>query len=81
MFKDNLFKKIENKTNINKETIINLADKLKKNNLKDETTIREVIQELCNLTGKNISSEKEDKIIKAILNDNVPKNIDKMFRQ
>ncbi len=79
MFKDNLFKKIENKTNINKETIINLADKLKKNNLKDETTIREVIQELCNLTGKNISSEKEDKIIKAILNDNVPKNIDKMF--
>ena len=79
MFKNNLFKKIENKTNINKETIINLADKLKKNNLKDETTIREVIQELCNLTGKNISSEKEDKIIKAILNDNVPKNIDKMF--
>ena len=79
MFKDNLFKKIENKTNINKETIINLDDKLKKNNLKDETTIREVIQELCNLTGKNISSEKEDKIIKAILNDNVPKNIDKMF--
>ena len=28
MFKDNLFNKIEQKTNINKDTIINLANKL-----------------------------------------------------
>ena len=79
MFKESLFKKIENKTNINKETIFSLADKLKKNNLKDEKTIREVIQELSNLTGKSISSEKEDKIVNTILNDKVPHNIDKMF--
>ena len=79
MFKDTLFKKIENKTNVNKKTILDLADKLKKNNLKDENTIREVIQELSNITGKNISKEKEDKIIHAITNDKVPKNIDKMF--
>ncbi len=79
MFKESLFKKIENKTNINKETILNLAEKLKKNNLKDENTIREVIQELSNLTGKSISNEKEDKIVNTILNDKVPNNIDKMF--
>jgi len=79
MFKDNLFKKIENKTNINKETILSLADKLKKNNLKDENTIREVIKELSTMTGKNISKEKEDKIIEAILNNKVPNNVDKMF--
>ena len=79
MFKDNLFKKIENKTNINKETIISLADKLKKNNLKDEKTIREVIKDLSTMTGKNITKEKEDKIIEAIMNNKVPKNIDKMF--
>ena len=30
MFKENLFKKIENKTSINKETILTLADKIKK---------------------------------------------------
>ncbi len=79
MFKDNLFNKIEKKTNINKETIISLASKLQNNNMKNENTIKEVINDICNLTGKQISKEKEDKIINAILNDNVPKNIDKMF--
>ena len=79
MFKDSLFNKIEQKTNINKETIINLANKIKKNNMKDENTIREVIQDISNLTGKEISKEKENKIIDAIINDKVPKNIDKMF--
>ena len=79
MFKDSLFNKIEKKTNINKETIMNLANKIQKNNMKDETTLREVIQDLSNLTGKVVSKEKEDKIINAIINDQVPNNIDKMF--
>ena len=46
MFKDNLFNKIEKKTNINKDTIINLANKLQSNNMKDENTLREVIKDL-----------------------------------
>ncbi len=79
MFKDSLFNRIEKKTNINKETILNLAKKLQGNNMKDEKSLREVIQDLSNLTGKEVSKEKEDKIITAILNDNVPKDIDKMF--
>ena len=79
MFKDSLFNKIEKKTNINKETIMNLANKIQKNNMKDEKTLREVIQDLSNLTGKEVSKEKEDKIIDAIINNQVPNNIDKMF--
>jgi len=79
MFKDNLFNKIEEKTSINKETILNLANKLQQNNLKDEKTIREVINDISKLTGKEVSKEKEDKIIKTIINDKVPKNVDKMF--
>lgn len=79
MFKDNLFNKIEQKTNINKQTILDLANKLQNNNMKDENTIREVIQDISKLTGKDVSKEKEDKIINAIVNDKVPKNIDKMF--
>ena len=79
MFKDNFFNKIEKKTNINKETILSLATKLQNNNMKNENAIKEVIQDICNLTGKEISKEKEKKIIEAIINDNVPKNIDKMF--
>ena len=79
MLKDNLFQKVEKKTNVNKDTILRLANKLQNNNLKDEKTFREVIQELSSLTGKNVSKEKEDKIIEAIVNDKVPKNVDKMF--
>ncbi|MCM1370745.1 MAG: stage VI sporulation protein F [Clostridium sp.] len=78
-FSDNFFKKIENKTNVNKQTILDLATKLQKNDLKNESTLREVIQELGKMTGKDISKEKEDKIINAVVNDNVPKDIDKMF--
>ncbi len=78
-FSDNFFKKIEKKTNVNKQTILDLATKLQQNDLKNENTLREVIQELSKMTGKDISKEKEDKIINAVVNDNVPKDIDKMF--
>lgn len=78
-FKDDLFNKIEKKTNIGKETILSLASKLQQSDLKDEKTLREVIQELSSMTGKTVSKEKEDKIINAVKNDKVPNDIDKMF--
>ncbi|MCI8547452.1 MAG: stage VI sporulation protein F [Bacilli bacterium] len=79
MFGDNFFKRVENKTNVNKDTIIGLAQKLQSSNMKDEETLREVIKEISTLTGKEVSKEKEDKIINTIVNDNIPKNIDQMF--
>lgn len=79
MFGDNFFKKVENKTNIDKNTIVTLAEKLQNANMKDEKTIRDVISQLSTLTGKKVSKEKEDKIVNSILNDKVPTNIDKMF--
>lgn len=78
-FTDGFFKKIEKKTNVNKDTILGLAKKLQENDLKNENTLREVIQELSQMTGKEVSKEKEEKIINAVINDNVPKDIDKMF--
>ena len=78
-FSDNFFKKIEKKTSVNKETILDLAKKLEQGNLKDENNLRDVIKELSRLTGKEVSKEKEDKIISAVQNDQVPKNIDKMI--
>jgi len=78
-FSDNFFKKIENKTNINKETILSLANKLQGSNMKDETTLREVINDLAKMTGREVSKEKEQKIIDTIMSDNVPKNLDKFI--
>lgn len=79
MFSDNFFKKVEKKTNVNKETILSLADKLQKGNMKDVTTLKEVINDLAKMTGREVSKEKEEKIINTILNDNVPKNLDKFL--
>jgi len=79
MFGDNFFKRVENKTNVDKETILSLAKKIQNTNMKDEKTLREVIREISKMTGKNVTQEKEDEIINNILENNVPKNIDKMF--
>jgi hypothetical protein len=77
MFSDNFFKKVENKTNVDKNTIMDLASKLQNNNLKDEATLREVIHNLSQMVGKGVSKEQEDKIISTIVNDKVPKDLDK----
>ena len=78
-FSDSFFNKVEKKTNVGKDTILELADKLQKTDLKNEDTLREVIQTLGQMTGKEVSKEKEDKIINAVVNDQVPKDIDKFF--
>ena len=78
-FSDSFFKKIEKKTNVNKETILSLANKLQQGNMKDENTLREVIHDISNMTGRKVSKEKEQKIINAVLNDKVPSNFDKFI--
>ena len=78
-FSDSFFNKVEKKTNVGKDTILDLAKKLQQNDLKNEGTLREVIKTLSAMTGKDVSKQQEDKIISAVKNDKVPKNIDKML--
>ena len=78
-FSDSFFNRIEKKTNVGKETILDLARKLQQNDLKNEGTLREVIQTLSQMTGKSVSKEQEDKIINAVITDKVPKDIDKLI--
>ncbi len=78
-FGDDFFKKVEKKTKVDKNTILSLAQKLQNGNMKDENTLREVIDTLCKMTGKKVSKEQSDKIISKIVNDKVPQNVDKMF--
>lgn len=78
-FSDSFFNKVEKKTNVGKDTILKLAKKLQENDLKNENTLREVIDELSDLTGRTVSEEKKNKIIEAVKNDKVPKDIDKMI--
>ena len=76
---DSFFKKVENKTNVDKTTIVSLANKLQNGNMKDETTLKEVINTLSQITGKKVTKEQEEKIIKTVVNNKVPTDIDKYY--
>ena len=76
-FSDGFFKRIEKKTNVNKDTILSLANKLQQGNMKDEATLREVIQDISRITGREVSEEKEQKIVDTVLSNGVPKNFNK----
>lgn len=78
-FGDEFFKKVEKKTNVSKDTILSLAEKLQKGNMKDEKTLSEVIDTLSKVTGKKVSDEQKSKIIKKVVEDKVPNNVEKMF--
>ena len=78
-FSDSFFKKVENKTNVDKDTIFDLANKLQNGNMKDETTLKEVINTLSQITGKKVTKEQEEKIINTVMNDQVPQNLDKYY--
>ena len=75
-FSDNFFKKIEKKTNVDKNTILSLANKLQQGNMKDENTLREVIQDISRITGREVTEEKEQKNIDKVLSNGVPKNFE-----
>ena len=74
---DNLFKKIEDRTKVDQETIISLARKLQHGDYKNENTLKEIIHELSDITGIEVSEEKEQKIINTIVNDKVPNDLEK----
>lgn len=79
MMDDKVFDKVKRKTNVDKDTIISLAKMVNDNGLKDEKTLRSVISKLSIMTGKDVSLDMENKIIKTILDDKVPKNVEDMF--
>ncbi|MDD7735381.1 MAG: stage VI sporulation protein F [Bacilli bacterium] len=70
----NIFSKVEEKTNVKKEDIIKLAKKASSQDLSDEKNIRKLIKEVAKLAGKDVSKEKEEKILNAIKKDKVPKD-------
>ena len=76
---DEFFGKVKKKTNVDKDTLVDLAKRLNEDNMKDETVLRSIIRDLSKITGKDVSVEKEQKIIETIKKDKVPKNIDKFF--
>ena len=77
--RNSFFDKVERKTNVKKEDILSLARSIQNKDLKDEETLRSLIKDVSKLAGKEVSKEKEEKIIEAVKQDKVPKKFDNVL--
>lgn len=78
MFKndnDSIFEKVESKTNVKKEDIVRLAKSITGQDLNNEKNLRKLIKDVAKLAGKEVSKEKEEKIIKTVQKDKIPKDL------
>ena len=76
---NSFFDKVEQKTNVKKEDRLSIAKSIQHKDLSDESEIRRLISDIGELAGREVSKEKEDKIVEAILKNKVPKNLDGML--
>jgi hypothetical protein len=76
------FDKIEKKTSVKKDDIFKLAQSVSGSNLRDERTIRMLISQVSSMAGVAVTKQKEDQIVQAVLNNNIPLDLttlSKMF--
>jgi hypothetical protein len=78
MFK-NVFDEINKKSNIDKNTIFDIADSIKNANLSDEKVLRKLIRDISKIANKPVSKDFEDSIINKIKKDGVPSNLNDLF--
>jgi hypothetical protein len=85
MTRDNdFFNDIEKKTNVSKQQLFELADSAKHANFSDERAVRRLIAQVSQVAGVPVSKEKEDRLVKAIVNNQIPMDFStlaKMFNQ
>lgn len=77
---NNMFGNIEKKTGVNMSDILKLANSLSNANFKDENTVRRVIQQVAQLAGKRVPKEKEDMLVKSILSNNMPMDLNSLTK-
>ncbi|MDD6249880.1 MAG: stage VI sporulation protein F [Bacilli bacterium] len=75
---ESIFSKVEKRTSVKKEDIISLAKTVTSQDLSSDESIRNLIKKVAKLANKEVSKEKEEKIINAIKKDKVPKSFDEL---
>ncbi|MDF2681384.1 MAG: hypothetical protein K0R47_2574 [Brevibacillus sp.] len=58
-------------TNIDESKLRSLASQMKKSDFEDEEKLRQIIKTLATLSGKQLTAEKEDKIIEMFYNQEI----------
>ncbi|HEY8395370.1 MAG TPA: stage VI sporulation protein F [Bacilli bacterium] len=65
--------------NINPEQIFALVDRIKNSDLKDENNLRQIIAEVSKIAGKKLDKQKEDQLIKKIINEGIDEDLFEML--
>lgn len=78
MFKK-VFDEINKKSNIDKDTIFNIADSIKNADLSNEKVLRKLIRDIAKIANKPVSKELEDSLVNKIKKDGIPSNLDELL--
>ena len=84
MKNEGLFKNIESKSGVNINEMLKLAHSIQGANLQDEKIVRDIIKKVAILANKDISKDKEDKLVETITKNGQSinmQNITKMMDQ
>lgn len=73
-----VFSEIEQKSNLSVEDIYRIAQSIQHADFSDEQTVRGIVHELSQLTHQPVSKQKEDAIVKSIINNDVPTDINSL---
>ncbi|MEQ6378159.1 stage VI sporulation protein F [Bacillaceae bacterium S4-13-58] len=65
---DDFSKKIEKKTGVKMDELMQVAQSIKGSDLQDEKSIRRLVRKISKLAGKKVSKEKEDRIVDTLVN-------------
>lgn len=85
MFGNNDFMdQLQKKTSVRPDELLKLANSVSNANLQDEATVRQLIKDVAKLANKEVTKEKEDQIVQAIVNNDMPMDfasLAKMFNK
>ncbi|TQS74425.1 stage VI sporulation protein F [Ornithinibacillus gellani] len=70
--RSNVFKKIQQNTNMKPGDIYQVADSVKHADFSDERTVRNLVRQLARMANKPLTKEKEDRIVQSITNNKMP---------
>ncbi|WP_101844098.1 stage VI sporulation protein F [Halobacillus sp. Marseille-P3879] len=79
-FQKNIFDHLQNKANINPDDVYKVADSVKNADFSDEKVVRRLVRQLARVANKPVSKQKEDKIVEAIVNQNLPMDMNTLSK-
>ena len=66
------FDKVEKKTSVNQQDLLQLAQSVEGADFKDEETVRQLISQVASLANADVSQQKEDQLVEAITQNKIP---------